>query len=163
MNTFAEIPETEQTHADLLEKMGHSREDALRLSLHEEVVVSTASVGAVYSLNAGELGQVWQRAARAGARTILLDVRAQGDAPEEYTGQIRATVIEHDPWPALDGVRSAASLIEKTRTSTATPAQRRAALTRIAARRTELLQELADLTDMATGHEEALAEPLPGL
>lgn len=161
MNTFAEKPETED--ADLLENIGYSREEALRLSLHEEVVIATASAGAIYSLTAGELGQVWQRAARAGARTILLDVRAQGDAPEEYTGQIRATVIEHDPWPALDGIRSTASIIEKTRTSSATPAQRRAALTRIAARRAELLQELADLTDMATGHEEALTEPLPDL
>jgi hypothetical protein len=160
MNTFAEKPD--QTNVDLLEKMGHSREDALRLSMHEEVVVATASVGAVYSLNAEELSQVWKRAARAGARTILLDVRAQADAPEEYTGQIRATVIEHDPWPALDG-RSSASLIEKTRTSTATPAQRRFALERITARRAELLQELADLTDMATGHEEALAESRPDL
>jgi hypothetical protein len=161
MNTFAEKPD--QTNVDLLEKMGHSREDALRLSMHEEVVVATASVGAVYSLNAEELSQVWKRAARAGARTILLDVRAQADAPEEYTGQIRATVIEHDPWPSLDGFRSAASLIEKTRSSTVTPAQRRFALERITARRAELLQELADLTDMATGHEEALAESRPDL
>ncbi len=160
MNVFAEKLRT--AHAELLEKLGHSREDALRLAMHEEVVVATAAVGAVYSLNAGELGQVWQRAARAGARTLLLDVRAQADAPEEYTGQIRATVIEHDPWPALDG-RSSASLIEKTRTSTATPTLRRFALERIAARRAELLQELADLTDMMTGHEEALAESRPDL
>jgi hypothetical protein len=160
MNVFAEKPD--QTNADLLEKMGHSREDALRLALHEEAVVATAAVGAVYSLSAMELGQVWQRAARAGARTILLDVRAQADAPEEYTGQIRATVIEHDPWPALDG-RSSVSLIEKTRTSPATPAQRRFALERITARRSELLKELADLTDMAAGHEEALAESRPDL
>ena len=160
MNVFAEKPD--QTDVDLLEKMGYSRENALRLVMHEEVVLATAAAGAVYSLNAGELGQVWQRAARAGARTILLDVRAQADAPEEYTGQIRATVIEHDPWPALDG-RSSVSLIEKTRTSPATPAQRRFALDRIAARRAELLKELADLTDMATGHEEALAKSLPDL
>ena len=157
MNTFAEKPETNQANANLLKELEHSRKNALHLSLHEEVVAATASVGATYSLNAVDLGQVWQRAARAGARTILLDVRAQADAPEEYTGQIRATVIEHDPWPALDGRRNN-SLIEKTRTSAATPAQRRFALERITARRAELLQELADLTDMATGHEEALAE-----
>ena len=157
MNIFAEKAETNQANANLLKELEHPRKSALHLSLHEEVVLATAAAGAVYSLNAGELGQVWQRAARAGARTILLDVRAQADAPEEYTGQIRATVIEHDPWPALDG-RSSVSLIEKTRTSPATPAQRRFALERIAARRADLLKELADLTDMVTGHEEAHAE-----
>lgn len=156
MNVFAEVPETELTRdADLLERTGYSREEAERMVLNDAIVHATASAGAMYpSLTVTGIGEVWKRAARAGARNLLLNVRAEGDHPEEYAGRVSVIVLEHDPWPDHD--TPPPSLKEATRTAKVTPEQRRIALTRIAARRAEILRELADLTAMTAGHDEAL-------
>ena len=130
-------------------------QDRLGPSLHADLIQATASVGAVYEGPPENVGQVWQRAARAGARNVLLDVRADGTAPEEHTGRVRITVIHHDPWPP--GGTTARGLREEAQNAPVTPASRQFALKRITARRGELLQELALLAEIAAGHETALA------
>jgi hypothetical protein len=156
MNVFAEQPETALTRdADLLEQNGFTRKEAERLVLNDAIVHATASAGAMYlSLRTTELGDIWNRATRAGARNILLNVRAEGDSPEEYAGQVSVIVLEHNPWPEHD--TRPPRVREATRASSATPEQRRVALARINVRRSEILRELADLTEMAAEHEEAL-------
>ncbi len=148
-DTFVELPKTATTLA-------------AALSLHEEVVLATASVSAVYELNATELHRVWQRAARAGARYVTLHVRAEGSGPEEYTGQVQVIVLEHETWPDLDDTSPPRRLMQETRDSGASPESRLVALARIAARRSELLKELTDLTEVTAGHEEALASSPTG-
>ena len=131
MSASAESPETALTRdADLLEQTGYTREEAERMVLQDAVVHATASVGAVYpSLRSTELGQIWNKAARAGARNLVLNVRAESDTPEEYAGRVSVIVLENDSWPEHD--TNVPGLQEATRTSSAGPEDRRLALARI--------------------------------
>ncbi|WP_407542865.1 hypothetical protein Q0M94_22595 (plasmid) [Deinococcus radiomollis] len=79
----------------------------------------------------------------------VLGISAVRDGPE---------VIERDRWLGPDSSRSVKSLTEKTQISSPTPDQRLATMSRIAARRAELRQELADLAAMAAAYEEAVVE-----
>ena len=159
MNVFAELPEPDiSRNALLLEQTVHTREEAERRALKDAIVHTTASAGAMYtSLNPAELTRVWNQAARSGARTVTLHIRAEGDSVEEYTGHVSVIVLENEPWPEHDPGSS--WLREAARTSNATRETRHLALAHMRVRQTELLRELADLAEMTAGHEEALASP----
>ena len=142
----------------LMEQTEHTREKAERLALKDAIVHTTASAGTMYSsLRTIELGWIWNQAARSGARTVTLHIRAEGDSVEEYTGHVSIIVLENEPWPEHDPGTS--WLREAARTSNATRETRHLALAHMRVRQTKLLRELADLAEMTAGHEEALAGP----
>jgi len=91
---------TTQAIADLLERSGHTPEQAQALA--EEVIQRTRTVseGCTYGgLHPEGLAQLWNTAARNGKRRLVLEVTAEGLTPDEYHGQIGVRVLETEVWP----------------------------------------------------------------
>lgn len=85
--------------AALLERCGYSLEDARAAALEAISHTEEAAPGTGYGLlTPYEIGQVWQRAARAGARRIVFEIVADSATAEDDTGHVTARVLDVQKW-----------------------------------------------------------------
>lgn len=86
--------------AELLEKSGLSPAEARARAAEGVAGLESAAPGAGWGhIHPGELGNIWQRAARAGRRRLVLEVMAEADALDDDTGRVNVRVLEADTWP----------------------------------------------------------------
>lgn len=99
--------ESSQAIADLLERSGHTREEARVLAKQAVHLSRTVSKGCGYGgLHPEDLGRLWSTAASSGKRRLVLEITAEGDR-DEYHGQLRVQVLDAEEWPdpELDHLR----------------------------------------------------------
>ena len=88
--------------AALLEKCGHSPEEAQRLAQTAARSALEAAPGAGFgNLAPQEIGTVWKRAARAGTRRLVVEITAEGHDQEdaEERGTVSVRVSDAEKWP----------------------------------------------------------------
>lgn len=96
---------TTEAIARLLEKSGHSREEALALAQEATRRSRTISKGCSYGhLHPEELGNLWNTAARSGKRRLVLEVSAEALSRDEDDGHLHVQVLDAEEWP--EAVRS---------------------------------------------------------
>lgn len=86
--------------AELLEASGLSPAEARARAAESVADLESAAPGSGYGhLHPAELGNIWQQAARAGRRRLVLEVVAEADALDDDTGRVNVRVLEADTWP----------------------------------------------------------------
>lgn len=85
--------------ADLLEKSGHSPEEALTLAREATQRSRTVSEGCGYGhLHPEGIDDLWTTAARHGKRRVVLEITAEGETWDEVSGRVDVRVIETETW-----------------------------------------------------------------
>lgn len=84
--------------AELLERSGidpaQARTEAQRAVLHVRTVQAGSSYGAQWP---EDLARLWSAASRTGA-CLVLEIKAEGETRDEYTGHLNITVQEREDW-----------------------------------------------------------------
>lgn len=84
--------------ADLLERCGHSPEEARALVLEAIQKQAHLDPGVTFGhLHAEQLADLWKRAARYGKRKLVLEISADALSSDEWDGHIRVEVKDAQP------------------------------------------------------------------
>lgn len=96
------MTDTTARMTELLEATGLDREEAQRLAKEAARALATGTKGVSFGgLDPMQLWEVWARAARVGARTITLEITAEGQDQDEALerGTISAHIVDAELWP----------------------------------------------------------------
>lgn len=90
---------TEQVAA-LLEASGLSPAEARARAAESVAALDTAAPGSGWGhIHPADLPRVWQQAARAGRRRLVLEVTAEAAALDDDTGRVNVRVLDAEDWP----------------------------------------------------------------
>lgn len=86
--------------AELLEQSGCAPAEARALAEKAASVSRAVSPGCDYGpLHPQDLARIWQQAARAGHRRLVLEVTAEAEHLDDDTGRVNVRVLEAENWP----------------------------------------------------------------
>lgn len=86
--------------AALLEASGLSPAEARARAAEGVAALESAAPGAGWGhIHPAELGGIWQQAARAGRRRLVLEITAEAGALDDDTGRVNVLVIDAENWP----------------------------------------------------------------
>lgn len=89
--------------ANLLERCGHSPEEARALALEAIQKQAHLDPGVTFGhLHAEQLADLWKRAARYGKRKLVLEISADALSSDEWDGHIRVEVKDAQTWQQFE-------------------------------------------------------------
>ena len=89
----------EEKLLEFLKNTGLSAEEAQYEADRIKMNLGQAQPGITYGgVWSEDLTSIWKRAERSGARHLVLEITAEGDNRDEYTGHLSVRIIEREDW-----------------------------------------------------------------